>query len=202
MATITAASCLNSLAGMGEQVLFGQAIRRATVRPPLFVLGLARSGTSHLHTLLARDDRFSFPNTFQALNPRIFLTTEGWFAPIQDLLIPSPRPMDNMAMNAKSPIEDEFAIMGLSAVSPFCAWLFPRSNRQYDRDWDLSLAPNEERERWKLALMLFLRKLQYRDQRPLILKSPSHTPRIPLLLELFPEAKFVHIVSGRLKPAT
>lgn len=193
VATITAASCLNSLGGIGEQILFGEAIRQAKVSPPLFVLGAARSGTSHLHTLLAQDDRFSFPNTFQALNPRIFLTTEWWFAPIQDLLIPSPRPMDNMAMNAKSPIEDEFAIMGLSAVSPFCGWVFPRNNRQYDRYWDLSQASDEERERWKLALMLFLRKLQCRDQRPLILKSPSHTPRIALLLELFPDAKFVHI---------
>ena len=29
---------------------------------PLFVLGIWRSGTTHLHNLLARDERFAFPN--------------------------------------------------------------------------------------------------------------------------------------------
>lgn len=41
--------------------------------------------------------------------------------------------------------------------------------------------------------MFFLKKLTHHYQRPLVLKSPPHTCRIGLLLELFPEAKFVHI---------
>jgi hypothetical protein len=43
-------------------------------------------------------------------------------------------------------------------------------------------------------LLLFLRKLTWKyGVRLLVLKSPPHTCRIKLLLELFPRARFVHI---------
>ena len=41
--------------------------------------------------------------------------------------------------------------------------------------------------------MRFLQKLTWKYGRPLVLKSPPHTARIRLLLELFPDARFVHI---------
>jgi hypothetical protein len=41
--------------------------------------------------------------------------------------------------------------------------------------------------------MTFLRKLSYKYGKPLALKSPGHTARIKTLLEMFPDAKFVHI---------
>jgi hypothetical protein len=41
--------------------------------------------------------------------------------------------------------------------------------------------------------MRFLQKLTYKYERPLILKSPAHTGRLGVLLDLFPDAKFVHI---------
>lgn len=66
--------------GLAEHLLCGWEIRRATVPAPLFVLGLPRSGTTHLHNLLSRDSRFAFPSTFQTMNPRIFLLTENWLA--------------------------------------------------------------------------------------------------------------------------
>ena len=47
---------------------------------------------------------------------------------------------------------------------------------------------------WKEAFLRFLRHLTFKDARRLVLKSPTHTCRIPALLELFPKARFVHIV--------
>ena len=47
---------------------------------------------------------------------------------------------------------------------------------------------------WKEAFLRFLRQLTFKDPRRLVLKSPTHTCRIPVLLELFPDARFVHIV--------
>ena len=41
--------------------------------------------------------------------------------------------------------------------------------------------------------MLFVRKLTLKHGRMLVLKSPPHTARIRLLLEIFPEARFVHV---------
>jgi LPS sulfotransferase NodH len=48
-------------------------------------------------------------------------------------------------------------------------------------------------EAWKAAFAWFLKKLTFKCHRPLVLKSPPHTARISLLLELFPDARFVHI---------
>src|SRR6185503_18547298 len=48
-------------------------------------------------------------------------------------------------------------------------------------------------EQWKSSLRTFLQKLTFKYRRPLIVKSPGHTGRIKLLLEMFPDARFVHI---------
>ncbi|MBC8355082.1 MAG: sulfotransferase [Planctomycetes bacterium] len=40
--------------------------------------------------------------------------------------------------------------------------------------------------------MLF-KKLTFKYDKPLVVKSPTHTGHVRLLLEMFPEAKFVHI---------
>ena len=53
--------------------------------------------------------------------------------------------------------------------------------------------PEAEVERWKAAFVRFLKKLTLEHDRPMLLKSPPHTGRIKLLLELFPDARFVHI---------
>ena len=54
--------------------------------------------------------------------------------------------------------------------------------------------PVEEQERWKAGLLRFMRRLTWRANKPIVLKSPPHTARVRLLLELFPEARFIHIV--------
>ena len=53
--------------------------------------------------------------------------------------------------------------------------------------------PEEEVAEWKAALLLFYKKLSWKYGRPLVLKSPPHMCRIGLLLEMFPDARFVHI---------
>jgi hypothetical protein len=54
--------------------------------------------------------------------------------------------------------------------------------------------PPRARAAWKRTFLRFLRQLTFKDPRRLVLKSPTHTCRIPTLLELFPDARFVHIV--------
>jgi hypothetical protein len=192
-AAITGMAALNSFVGALEQLRYGTAIRKTTPPSPLFVLGLPRSGTTHLHNLLSQDARFAFPNTYQAMNPRIFLLTESWLAPRQQRFLPETRPMDNVRWGMSMPAEDEFAIMGLCGLSPFGSTLFPRTGERYDRYSDFAEIAPEERQRWQQALLYFLKKMHVRDARPLILKSPFHTARIPLLLDMFPDARFVLI---------
>ena len=53
--------------------------------------------------------------------------------------------------------------------------------------------------RWQRSFVWFLRKVTYaqlladRQPKQLLIKSPVHTARIPLLLQLFPAAKFIFI---------
>ncbi len=46
----------------------------------------------------------------------------------------------------------------------------------------------------KTLFLRFVRQLTFKDPRRLVLKSPTHSCRIKTLLELFPDARFVHIV--------
>ena len=51
-------------------------VREMEVLPPVFVLGHWRSGTTHLHNLLAVDGRFAFPNNYRRCSPAL-LTMEA-----------------------------------------------------------------------------------------------------------------------------
>ena len=84
--------------------------------------------------------------------------------------------------------------MGIATrMSPYMGWVFPRSRTGYQRYLTFEGVPERQVRRWKAGLLGFLQKLTWKYDRPLILKSPPHTARIKLLLELFPDARFVHI---------
>ena len=94
--------------------------------PPLFILGIWRSGTTHLHNLLARDARLAAPTSYEMLFPHTFLTTMGFNASFVDWMIPDKRVQDNVKMGMHEPQEDEFALNCLTQISPLLGWAFPR----------------------------------------------------------------------------
>ncbi len=102
--------------------------------------------------------------------------------------------MDNMAAGWDRPQEDEFAMCLLGLPSPYIDLAFPNGPPIYPGSLDLSGLSAGELDRWKRTFVRFLQVLTYRDPRRLVLKSPPHTARVPVLLELFPDARFVHIV--------
>ena len=190
---LTGVSTSNSVNARIERWRFGRRIDAARVEAPLFILGHYRSGTTHLHNLLALDPQFAAPNLFQVLNPHTFLTTERWTAPVANSLIGRRRYQDEMAQGVGMPSEDEFATCTMTGLSPCMGWCFPGDGADYDRYLTFRNAQESEVGRWKHALTTFLKKLTVRFGRPLVLKSPPHTARIRLLLGLFPDARFVHI---------
>jgi omega-hydroxy-beta-dihydromenaquinone-9 sulfotransferase len=189
----TAVSASNSAAARLERGRFGHRIEAARVESPLFILGHYRSGTTHLHNLLALDPQLAAPTFFQALNPHTFLTTERLGAPVADRLIARRRYQDEMALGAGVPSEDEFAVCAMTGLSPYMGWCFPGDGSDYDRYLTFRDVPDEEVARWGHGLTTFLKKLTLKYRRPLVLKSPPHTARIRRLLGLFPDARFVHI---------
>jgi omega-hydroxy-beta-dihydromenaquinone-9 sulfotransferase len=145
-----------------------------------------------LHNLLAQDDRFAYPNTYQVTFPQTFLTTERINARLLGFFIPKKRLMDNVTFGFAEPQEDEFALAVL--IGGFSlGWAFHRRAGFYHRFLTLRETSAKELAEWKSALTWFLQKLTFKYRKPLILKSPGHTCRIKVLLEMFPEAKFVHI---------
>lgn len=192
-AILTAGSVLNSYYRWREDREFGEALAQVEVKSPLFILGHWRSGTTLLHNLLALDDRFAYPNLYQVFFPHTFLCTEDARTNLVRPLIPQTRIFDNVAQGLQMPNEDEFATCTASLASPYMAWAFPRNQAHYERFLTFRDASEADVGRWKDALRLFLKKLTLKYDRPMLLKSPPHTARIKLLLELFPNARFLHI---------
>lgn len=190
---ITLFSFLNSVYRRKEQRTYGAAVEKVAVEAPLFILGHWRSGTTMLHNLLALDEQFAYPNLFQVSHPHSFLYREAAITKQLGEASANKRPMDNVEVTFQSPGEDEFASAIASLRSPIIGWSFPRRQEHYDEYLTFRGVREQEVRRWKTAFLSFLKKLTWRYERPLILKSPVHTGRIRLLLELFPRARFVHI---------
>jgi hypothetical protein len=193
---VTLVSFINSWFANKEERLYGKKVRATAIsQPPLFVLGHWRSGTTHLHNLIAEDrEQFAFANTYQVVNPHTFLCTEADFSRRFAFLLPSTRPMDNMALSFDSPQEDEFALLLDSFHSLYLGVSFPHREEHYERYLTFRGVPRAEIEEWKASFLWFTKKLTFKYcSKAIVFKSPPHTARVRLLLELFPQAKFVHI---------
>ncbi len=188
----SAAGAGNSLLAKLQNLSQAQALQKAEVLPPIFLLGFWRSGTTFLHELFCCDAHFGFPSTYACMNPAHFLLTEKSF---QKSVAKQPtlRPMDNMQYSWTSPQEDEFALLCLGAPSPYEALLVPSLMRDPRALLDLRHRPQKEQDRWAQKLRLLLRLLTVQQSKAIVLKSPPHGFRLPLLPSLFPQARFVII---------
>ncbi len=160
---------------------------------PIFIIGHWRSGTTFLHNLLINDPQFAYPNIFEIMNPGSFLHREDKELEQLKNMESRKRPMDNIEINIDSPGEDEFAISALSLISPLFAWVFPKKSEKFNKYLTLENCSVEEVKIWKDSFTLFLKKLSFRYNKKLLLKSPTHLGKIANILNLFPNAKFIHI---------
>jgi hypothetical protein len=132
-AVITLGSLGNSLARRLEQAAFGRAVAATEVEPPVFVLGIWRSGTTHLQNLLAVDGRLATPNWYQVSFPHAFLLTEAMASRLGGYFVPQRRLQDNMRFGFSLPAEEEMALGVTTPLSPLLGWVFPRRAEHYDR---------------------------------------------------------------------
>jgi len=184
-----------SLLGRLEDARYGRKLANIDIDPePLFVLGHWRSGTTHLHNLLGRLPGHTYPTVFQCIFPTCFLSTAGVLPAATERLMDDTRTYDNVKHGWFEAAEDEIALAKLTGLSPYIAFMFPGNALEYERYVDFVECNQQERTAWKEAFRYFLKKimLQTGGQR-VVVKSCTHTARIRLLLELFPDAKFVHI---------
>ncbi len=195
-ALISMVSVGQTALGLIQKLIYGRRVAKTPItNAPVFILGHWRSGTTLLHELLSRDPRHAFPTTYECLAPHHFLLTHSWLPRLIRGLIPKRRPMDNMALGWDRPQEDEFALCLLGQPSPYERIAFPNRPAADNRALDLQdLSPRAQR-RWQNAFFRLMQAMTLgKGDRRLILKSPPHTCRIPTLLKLFPDARFVHII--------
>jgi hypothetical protein len=192
---VTLVSLCHTVLRWVQEAWLGPRIKATPIREaPIFIIGHWRTGTTLLHEFLIQDERHNYPTTYECLEPNHFLLTENFFRRYFRFLIPARRPMDNMAAGWERPQEDEFALCMLGQASPYLTIAFPNRPPQYPEYLDLEgLSPRALR-RWRETFRRFLQQLTFKDPRRLVLKSPPHSCRIKVLLEMFPEARFVHIV--------
>ncbi|CCC42921.1 sulfotransferase family protein [Mycobacterium canetti] len=190
----TVLSALHSYLGLWQKVLFGKRVAKTViVEPPIFIVGHWRTGTTLLHELLVLDERHTGPTSYECLVPHHFLLTE-WIAPLAEFLVSKHRVMDNMELSLRHPQEDEFVLCMLGQPSLYLTIAFPNRPPQDLRYLDLEQLTSRELAAWKQSLFRFVQQVYFRRRKRVILKNPPHSFRIKVLLDLFPQAKFIHIV--------
>jgi omega-hydroxy-beta-dihydromenaquinone-9 sulfotransferase len=140
------------------------------------------------------DERHTYPDTYASFAPNHFLVSGWFFKPLLKILLPARRPMDNMAAGWDCPQEDEFALCNMGMRSPYLTFAFPNRPPQDQQYLDFEGVAPLQVARWKAALHWFLQCVTVQHPKRIVLKSPPHTGRIKVLLELFPGARFIHIV--------
>jgi hypothetical protein len=192
---VTFVSMAHTLLRGVQNLIFGRRVSRTPIdQAPIFIIGHWRTGTTLLHEFLALDDRHVGPSTYECMEPNHFLLTEGLISRWLPFFSLSVRPMDNMAAGFNRPQEDEFALCNLGLPSPYLTIAFPNHPPQFEEYLDLEGLSPRALATWKRKFLRFLKQLTFKHNKRLVLKSPTHSCRIKTLLEMFPDARFVHIV--------
>ena len=165
-------------------------IAQHEIRSPLFVVGLPRTGTTFLHTLLSADPANRAPLTWEVMEPspptdaekhrRIRRVSQNlacleWMAPNFRQLHPigAHLPQECVSLMSPSFLSDQFDTM--YNVPGYRKWFFQQ---------DLQPAYAFHRR--------FLQHLQHRKNgRRWVLKAPTHMFALPALLATYPDALFI-----------
>jgi len=194
-AWVTAWSLPTTLVGKYEDAKYSRQLASMEIDPePIFVLGHWRSGTTHTHNLLGRVPGHTYSTVFQCVFPTSFLSMNGVVPPLTERFMDATRSYDNVKHGWNEEAEDEIALTKLTGLSPYMSFMFPDSGQQYWKYVDFLEATPDERDRWKEAFTYFIKKIMLQTGgKRVIIKSCTHTARVRMLLDMFPNAKFVFI---------
>lgn len=157
--------------------------------PHIVITGHWRSGTTYLHTLMSCDPQFTFPSTESCMNPHTFMLgpRNGEGREIK-------RPMDDVLVRARSPQEDEFALLALGARSPYECLMFPQAFQDALGLADPADLGEHDRRTWERTFCAFMQGVSFLGGgRPVVVKSPTHSYRVKAIAALLPNAKFISI---------
>ncbi|MEY6431938.1 sulfotransferase [Thioalkalicoccus limnaeus] len=189
-----------------DELLF-RGYRRVEIREPLFILGVPRSGTTHLHRVLAKDPQFTTFSTWECLFALSVTERRIWLALARvDRFVGSPAArllnrIENLVfghldgvhpMRLQDPEEDYFSLTPVLAcfilvlAFPHLAWIWRMGT--FDRDM-----PAADRQRLLDFYESNLKRHLYvhgQDKR-LLSKNAAFAPLAGSLVERFPDARFI-----------
>ncbi|MAY79360.1 MAG: hypothetical protein CL930_01070 [Deltaproteobacteria bacterium] len=115
---------------------------------------------------------------------------------LMNLVLPKDRGMDSVAIDADTPQEEEMALGALGDICFYKSFYFPRSlDEHFRRSVLLESLESGEREKLAENYRFLVKKMSYaHGGKTILFKNPANTARMSFLKEIFPQAKFVHIV--------
>ena len=211
-ARILALSALAAPLRVAESLIHSRRVNGVVLDPPpLFILGFARSGTTHLQNLITQDARFGYFTTWQGATSAFSLIGRGRLKRLMEKGMAASgegertRPMDNVKITLDTPQEEDLALANVSPMSFVHQLSFPRRTLPlFDRyvmmgagaDGEASgeLSPRELR-RWERDYLGVLRKAALlAGGKHMVFRNTVNTARADHLLRLFPRARFINIV--------
>lgn len=176
-----------------ERLRFNQKIKETKVKAPVFIIGHQRSGTTYLHYLLGRDPQFAHLTVKESFMPWIYLTAKRHLNWMLGRSLPDKRPMDNLKLGMDLPTEPEYSLGNMTVSTMLAGYMIP--SQLYAVFRKTVLFENAcAKEEWKTAFKYFMQKLTFKNNgKQLIIKAPENLARVKEILEVFPDAKFIHI---------
>ncbi len=179
-----------------QRILFSKKVLKISLEdhPPIFILGLWRTGTTHLHYLMARDTRFGYLKNHQAFTFNFSLLSLDRLNKVLSIFVPGKRPQDNVKVTLDDPAEEEQALSTTTTRSSIHSFFFPQNNTYFTKYHLFEGISEQEKDEWKRDYLFLLKNIAYYSKKKtLLLKNPHNTGRVKELLELFPQAKFIFI---------
>ncbi|MBX7109800.1 MAG: sulfotransferase [Chitinophagales bacterium] len=179
-----------------EQLLYARKLHRTRLpASPVFILGHWRSGTTLLHNLMCKDQQFAYITTYQGVFVNQFFASRWLFRPLMKWLMPEKRPSDNVLLSPDFPQEEGFALCNMHSYAFYNFWYFPRQWKHfYDRYVSCrDLTAKQKRQYSKRYKKLIAQSLLEHQKENFISKNPVNTGSIQMILEMFPDARFIYL---------
>jgi hypothetical protein len=180
-------------------LFFSQKINKTIIsKDPVFILGHYRSGTTYLQKLMVSDKQFGFLTNYDALfaNSNLLFgrKMQSVFQRlINTFKIKNPFFHNSIVLLSEPTEEDDYLMNKVSAYSAYWGLVFPKRWREW-----LNGSPQFMNQKycngWEKEYLKTIRYVTFKNNgKQLVLKSPPNTERISILLQLFPQAKFIYI---------
>ncbi len=177
-----------------EKIRFQKKIKNTKLtKDPIFIIGFYRTATTLLHILFSKDKRLGYMSNLDVFTPLYNLSFSDPARRILKRRLPKTRPMDNIELDIDGPQEESYAVATLSKYGVPNVLIFPQNYKYFAKYMTFEHCPPKDVMNWKKIYHYFIQKTTVKNEgKQLVLKNPANAARIKLLLEMYPNAKFIY----------